>query len=84
MPSSALSYVHIDDVCTAMIGLEHTSDDVSATGIILITTHILKNLGMQLLCTGPREFPSEVGVTSGVAVSVGRAAPASRPTEIFG
>jgi hypothetical protein len=46
MPSLALSYVHINNVCTAMIGLEHTSDDVSATGIILITTHILKNLGM--------------------------------------
>lgn len=47
--SRQLVSVDIDARCTAILGLEHTSDDVSATRIILIITHILKNLGMQLL-----------------------------------
>jgi len=47
--SPGLESLNLDACLAAMIGLKHTSDDVSATGIILIIIHILKNIGMQLL-----------------------------------
>jgi hypothetical protein len=50
MRSPGLKSSNPDARLAAMVSLKHTTDDVSATGIILIIIHILKNLGMQLLC----------------------------------
>ena len=49
MRSPGLKSSNPDARLAAMVSLKHTTDDVSATGIILIIIHILKNLGMQLL-----------------------------------
>jgi hypothetical protein len=48
---------------TAVIGLEHTLDDASATGIILIITHILKYLGrpVELKCQSNCALPKRPG-----------------------